>query len=385
MRLFLQKCLFTLVILISTVSVLITAGCGVKLLIVLIEILTKQAELNDLWTGINLYCIIGLIVSLAIMPLLYYWRRNLRTVIEFEDGMNKRFNSYSKLSKKERDKLDKERLEEQERILSEAELKRITHKGASNPEDAINHLIGLDNIKQELIKLAAKMEYQYKNKKCKLDTHMHMCLMGPPGTGKTTCARIIAGFLYKYKYIKKNQCIEVDGSYISESTQRTDLLLRKSRGGILFIDEAYTLYDPVILGLLVKFIEDNPDTVLILAGYTEEMMTLINQNPGLSSRLKYKLTFENYSVPDLIMIFKKMAKERGLILHESIYDNFEYWAERARFDRNFGNAREVRNVLDFAIDNHAYNLKTKILSKQYIKTLCKEDLSIDFINTNLLT
>ncbi len=383
MRLFFQKCLFTIVVLLSTLAVLAMAGTGAKLLITIINIMTTTMSINILWED-NLLWIIIFIVSIAISPLLYFWRRSLRTVIEFEDGLNKKYSSYSKLSKKEREALDKERLAEQERILSEAELRRITHKGTKNPEEAIQKLIGLDNVKKELIKLAAKMEYQRKNKKCKVDAHNHMCLMGPPGTGKTTCARIITSFLYKYRYIAKNQCIEVDGSYIAESVQKTELLLRKSRGGVLFIDEAYTLNHPVILGLIVKFIEDNPETVLIIAGYNNEMMNLINQNPGLSSRLKYKISFESYSVLELVHIFQKMVLERGMQIHEDVYDNFAYWAERARYDRNFGNARAVRNFLEMAIDNHAYNLKMKIISKEFKKTICPEDIPIDFINENLL-
>ena len=383
MRLFLQKCLFTLVIILSTAAVLVIAFGVMYSIADIVAVVSKQADISILWTQ-KLPWRIGMLISIGLMGPLYAARRSLRTAIEFDDGMNRRFSSYSKLSKKERDALDKERLAEQERILSEAELRRITHKGAKNPEEEVGKLIGLQNVKQELIKLAAKMEFQLQNKKCKSDSPMHMCLMGPPGTGKTTCARIIAGFLYKYKYIIKNQCIEVDGSYIAESAQRTELLLRKSRGGVLFIDEAYTLYDPVIIGLLVKFIEDNPDTVLILAGYNNEMANLINQNPGLSSRLKYKIDFESYSVDDLTLILNKMANEKDLHIDEKVYPNFIYWAERARFDRNFGNARAVRNVLDMCIDNHAYNIKTKILPKQCMKIICPEDLTIDFINATLL-
>lgn len=267
--------------------------------------------------------------------LLFSLRTGVRNKIEFDENGKKKNNLYKNLSSADKAVIDKQMLLDSERILSESEFKKVIHKGVRNPQHELDKLIGLANLKNEIKKMEATMEYAKtyeKNKKHDIASN-HMCFMGSPGTGKTTVARIMTRLLYKYKYIKKNQCIEVDASFLKGDTpdntlKKVRMVLQRSKGGVLFIDEAYSLLDGInskeIVAELVKFMEDNKkDFVLILAGYQNEMKELINSNPGLYSRINKYFLFKDYDINELKDIFRLTANEAGFYVESDAYDAFE--------------------------------------------------------------
>lgn len=203
---------------------------------------------------------------------------------------------------------------------------------------------------------------------------MHMCFYGPPGTGKTTCARIMAGYLYKYRYIRKNQCIEVDGNFFrgltaGESSKKARMLITKALGGVLFIDEAYAILNgsegQEVIATIVKEMEDHRDDIIfIFAGYDREMKQLMNSNPGLTSRVKYNLWFGNYTVNDLSDIFRYMAGEQNFAVSADMDATFRERIMKEERLPNFGNARTVRTLLEKMIDKHATNIMDHVIGEE---------------------
>jgi len=214
-------------------------------------------------------------------PYLTKKRQELRDEVEYDEfGINRKRGNFSQLSKKEREAIEQQKMMDAERILDAPTLKKITHQGSENPKAEINRLIGLNNVKEDIKQMEARMRYeqsvrddQKKNRKNKNSNErttetlssMSMVFSGAPGTGKTTVARIMAGLLYQYGYIKKNQCVEIDGNFfnglsVGESSKRAAMLIQKSLGGVIFIDEAYALLSggggQEVIATIVKAMEE---------------------------------------------------------------------------------------------------------------------------------
>ena len=234
--------------------------------------------------------------------------------------------------------------------------------------------------------MKAKMEYdiKYKRKNVGFQAGYHMCFSGSPGTGKTTVARIMAGFLFKYKCIKENKYIEVDAAFIKASTpdltlKRLKMILEKAKGGVLFIDEAYALLNggnaAEIIAEIVKFMEDNKkDFALILAGYQKDMQRLIDSNPGLHSRISKYIHFQDYNIGELKEIFTMVANEAGYCVDEGAYEKFEMRISEEKRSKNFGNARSVRNLFQKALDHHAYNVMTGVIPEDKVYMITGADM-----------
>lgn len=330
-------------------------------------------------------------------------RQRLRDEYEYdENGVSRKKGSFSQLSKKERDEIDRQKMIDAERILSSTDVKRITHDGSSDPNKEMTEIIGLNNVKQDMFEMVARIKYEQEHleeemkgksakerkalQKEKMDaiSSMHMVFMGPPGTGKTTVARIMTGFLYETGYIKKNKLIEIDGNFLtglnpSESTQKTSALILKSLGGVLFIDEAYALANDncsqEILATLVKEMEDRRGQfILIMAGYDNEMKKMISMNPGIESRVKRYFWFGDYSISDMQQIFIKMAGSEGLTVSPDMMNLFVDRIVYEQKQPNFGNARTVRNLLDKMIDRHAVNMMQNVNSPDEKYTLTAADM-----------
>lgn len=279
-------------------------------------------------------------------------------------GMTSSFD-YFKLSDKERKKYDEQRKEEMNRVLPDSTIRKATHAGSKNPERDMAALSGMDGVKEKIEEIVARANYDKQQGKKGEGFSSHYVFYGAPGTGKTTFARILTGFLYKNKIIQKNQCIEVDGNLLKASApgaggMKAEILVKYAMGGVLFIDEAYSMaegYGNEAVDTLIKLMEDmRGKFVLILAGYTEPMAELLSSNPGFRSRIKDYLEFPDYTVDEASAIFKSMANGAGLKVSK---EGMEKFRERYKIElhkADFGNARTVRNILDEAISKHALRL-----------------------------
>ena len=256
----------------------------------------------------------------------------------------------------------------------------------------LNSLVGLQDIKKVLRELADLIELKTKAKDLKVkDVNLHMVFLGNPGTGKTTVARIVAEILYNLKYIKQNKLIEVTskdlvGEYVGQTAPKTNAVIQKALGGVLFIDEAYSLasghgqgnsYNEEAIATLIQAMENYRDNlVVIFAGYTKEMQDFLNANSGIVSRIGYTLNFKDYTEGELIQIFNQMMTKAGFVVEKDAIEEVRKIIREYQGTKNFGNARFIRNVYEKSIIKHASNTKGK-KSKKILKTITKEDISKD--------
>ncbi|MCL7429406.1 right-handed parallel beta-helix repeat-containing protein [Streptomyces sp. YS415] len=195
----------------------------------------------------------------------------------------------------------------------------------------------------------------------------HLVFAGPPGTGKTTVARLYAQLLHALGVLPQGQLVEVArpdlvGRYIGHTAQLTKEAFERAVGGVLFIDEAYTLtprdassdFGREAVDTLLKLMEDRRDEVVVIAaGYTEEMERFLASNPGLASRFSRHVTFENYSTEELVTIMGRRALESGYELADTTGHALRSYVDALPRDRSFGNARLARQLLESMMTRHA--------------------------------
>lgn len=238
----------------------------------------------------------------------------------------------------------------------------------------INELVGLAPVKEYVFGLADNLQVQQRRAAAGLKTaslSMHMIFTGNPGTGKTTIARLVAKYLKAIGALKGGQLVEVTradlvGRYTGHTAPLTNSVIESALGGVLFIDEAYSLYrgEQDSFGLeaidtLVKGMEDHRDElVVILAGYTKEMETFLSANSGLASRFPNKIEFPDYTAEELLQITHVQAKNKGYTLAESCTEALlGYYARWQAADaRTAGNGRLARNTLEKAIFHQSRRL-----------------------------
>ena len=238
----------------------------------------------------------------------------------------------------------------------------------------INELVGLAPVKEYVFGLADNLQVQQRRAAAGLKTaslSMHMIFTGNPGTGKTTIARLVARYLKAIGALKGGQLVEVTradlvGRYTGHTAPLTNSVIESALGGVLFIDEAYSLYrgEQDSFGLeaidtLVKGMEDHRDElVVILAGYTREMETFLTANSGLASRFPNRIEFPDYTAEELLQITHVQAKNKGYRLAESCTQPLlGYYARWQAADaRTAGNGRLARNTLEKAIFHQSRRL-----------------------------
>ena len=337
--------------------------------------------------------IIGYIIFGVLLVLAFVFtrlRNKYRDLAEYDaNGISLKYGDFSALSNTERAEIERQKMAQREMLIDSITLKRITKRGSVKPDVELNGLIGLQDLKQEIHKMQARMQFSKirKKKNNDFDSANHMVFMGNPGTGKTSVVKIITGILYENKLIRKNQYIEVDGNFFNgdtagESTDKIKYIIDKARGGVLFIDEAYALLNSyesqeVIATLIAAMENYRKDFVVILAGYTKEMEMLINSNEGFRSRIRYFLNFPDYSLDELWQIFVKMSNSKGFAVEDDVKDVFTSYMLEEMQNKNYGNARTVRTVLDKAIDNHSVNFIDEIISKNDKFRLVNADLPVN--------
>ena len=252
----------------------------------------------------------------------------------------------------------------------------------------LNDLVGLYDVKKILHDLVNLISLKDKSDLKIANVNLHMLFLGNPGTGKTTVARCLSNILYNLGYIKENKLIEVSSKdlvaeYVGQTAIKTYSVIERALGGILFIDEAYSLssknnsYNDEAIATLIKAMEDNRDNlVVIFAGYTKEMQDFINSNSGIASRIGYTLNFKDYTSSELIEIFKGMISKAGFKITNEALNKARKIIEENKNMKNFGNARFVRNMYEKTVVEHATNTKDKKM-KDVLITITDKDINID--------
>ena len=222
--------------------------------------------------------------------------------------------------------------------------------------------LGMDAIKEEvrsLINMVQVYKLRRENDLPTTDMSLHMVFSGNPGTGKTTVARIMARIYHSLDILSKGQLVEVDRSglvagYVGQTALKTQKVIEKAMGGVLFIDEAYALngksendFGQEAIDTILKAMEDHrDDLVVIVAGYTELMDRFIHSNPGLESRFNRFLMFEDYTPEQMVAIFKMQCKKGCYVLAEGTEELVRDFIAEESADDSFGNARGVRNLFE---------------------------------------
>lgn len=284
----------------------------------------------------------------------------------------------------------KKRLEERERAEQEEQERQI--KALLNE---LNSLVGLKDVKGEIQSLANLIKIRKLREKMNMpvmDMSYHMVFTGNPGTGKTTVARLVGRIYKALGILSDGKMVETDRSglvagYVGQTAIKVHEIIEQAIGGVLFIDEAYSLVNPDVpndfggeaVDTLVKLMEDHRDNlVIIVAGYTEEMKTFLKSNTGLISRFNKFINFPDYSTEELIDIMDVMAGEAGLKIEESAKKLVsEQLAAMEKEDwEDFGNARGIRNMFERIVTNQANRLvQSGMPTKEQLMTITAQDVT----------
>lgn len=256
----------------------------------------------------------------------------------------------------------------------------------------INSLIGLEAVKNEvnsLVNLIKVKKIREERGFETADISKHLVFLGNPGTGKTTVARLLSKIYEKMGVLKKGQLVEVDraelvAGYVGQTAIKTKEKIEEAMGGILFIDEAYTLakggndFGQEAIDTILKEMEDNRDRfVVIVAGYPEPMKKFLESNPGLKSRFNKNIFFEDYSEDELFEIFYLSCNKYGMWLTEEAKSTLKNYLHKLCQNKpeNFANGREMRNIFEQTYTNQANRLaEIEDISDEELNEIVVDDL-----------
>lgn len=240
---------------------------------------------------------------------------------------------------------------------------------AQTLDEALGGVIGMNNVKKQMKDLEQYITFINKSKSLGLKTpsmNLHMIFNGNPGTGKTMMARVMARMLYDIGMIKENKLIEAErkdliADFVGQTAGKTASVINKAMGGVLFIDEAYTLtptsekdFGSECIATLIKAMEDHKDElVVIFAGYEKEMHQFVESNPGIASRIGYKFNFDDYDADELLQIFQMKMSKNGFSISEEANAKVLKLANIISKRRNFGNGRFVDKVVQQVLIKHS--------------------------------
>lgn len=258
----------------------------------------------------------------------------------------------------------------------------------------LEQLIGLEEVKKDVHELINLLEIQKKRSSeglKNIEVTLHTVFLGPPGTGKTSVARLLSRIFKHLGFLSKGQMYETDregmvAGYVGQTASKVDKVVEESLGGVLFIDEAYALtqnatgndYGSEAVNTLLKRMEDHRgDLAVVVAGYTEPMKDFVESNPGLRSRFNRFFRFNHFSPQQLFLIFENFCKNSDFIIDtdakEKLTDTFELLYSKK--DENFGNARVVRNLFEKCVQNQANRIVSlPLLNQEILKTFTEADV-----------
>jgi probable Rubsico expression protein CbbX len=278
-----------------------------------------------------------------------------------------------------------------EALQSDATVTLESERQSSGIDDLFagleSQLIGLAPVKKRVAEIGSLLLVDRARQRFGLAAesrpNLHMCFTGAPGTGKTTVALMMADLLYRLGYLEKGHLVhamrdDLVGEYIGQTAPKTRHVLERAMGGVLFIDEAYSLYRPddsrdygqECVDILLQVMENDRDNlVVILAGYKDRMDRFFESNPGMRSRVAHHLDFAAYEPDELLAIGELILERSSYYLSDEATAAFRDHLSRQMSDPHFANARSVRNALEEARLRHAYRL-----SAEPLRPWSKDDL-----------
>ena len=296
--------------------------------------------------------------------------------------------------------------------LEEADIPDEPFKELTEEEifEKLDSFVGLKEVKDEIHSIINGIKREKReNPDAKVKLKSHFVFLGNPGTGKTTIARLFAEILNSLQVLPCGHLVEVTrkdlvSQYVGDTAQKTEQVINQAMGGILFIDEAYSLkqsdddkFGQEAIDTLLPFLENRVgDFICIIAGYTREMTTFLRSNSGLDSRFKRKIDFKDYNGKELKTIFMNMVEKNKLSLDEESESKIDKYFERMYLSRTdtFGNARAVRNVFDACISRQNSRIvdlsgdeyqkqKNLIIWRDIVGDEESEDISVDQVMKEL--